>query len=154
GVIYYALIGTAALSVWLLCRGLNVFSPGQGVAGSGGGFSSPTVTPVQNSSASVAATATSATLPAVAGKTTYIEGFDVCGGGATAGSQVSITITGLASQATMTVVLNVVAGAAVGVGTGGLFSVRFPTPLPASAANTTIVVNLPSLGSGNTGANV
>jgi hypothetical protein len=105
---------------------------------------------VQNASGNVAATATTATLPGVAGKTTYITGFDITGAGATAGSAILITVTGVAGG-TLTYVLDVPTGATAAMAP---YQVRFPYPLPASAVNTPIVVNVPSFGAGNTNAAV
>jgi hypothetical protein len=102
-----------------------------------------------------AAQSNAASLPAAAGKMTYIEGFDVTGGGATAASIVEVAITGLPTAiGTLKFEVNVAAGVAASINSqGGLF-IRFPQPIPASAVNTAIVVTLPSLGSGNTNAAV
>lgn len=92
-----------------------------------------------------AAAAITATLAGAAGKTTYIEGVQVGGLGATAASRIAVTITGLA--ATITLYVEVPAGATVIA--GGIL-LTFPSPIPASAVNTAIVVNVPSFGTGNT----
>lgn len=110
--------------------------------------------PVANSSGDVAAATATATLPAAAGKTTYIEGFDLTGGGATSATVITGTVTGLlAAIGTLSFDAAILAGAAVPAfgttGSGSLYSVRFPTPLPASALNTAIVVSFPTFGSGN-----
>lgn len=105
-------------------------------------------TPVSGASGNVAAAAATATLAAAAGKTTYITGFEVTGAGATAASVVLVTVTGT-TGGTLTYVLAVPAGVAVGVTP---LIVMFPSPIPASAANTAIAVNVPSLGAGNTNA--
>ena len=100
-----------------------------------------------------AAQSNAAALAAVAGKTTYIEGFDITGGGATAASVIEVTVTGLAAG-TLKFEMNILAGAAGPVNAqGGLFT-RFPQPLPASAVNTAITVTAPSFGAGNTNAAV
>lgn len=99
-------------------------------------------------SGNVAAAAANSTLPAVAGKTNYITGFDVYGSGATAGSVILVTVTGLAGG-TLTFPFTVPTGAAVAATP---LQVRFPFPIPASAVNTAIVVNVPSFGAGNTNA--
>jgi hypothetical protein len=96
-------------------------------------------------SATGAASALAATLPATPGKTTYITGFQVTGLGATVGVGITVTVTGLAT--TQSFIMGVVAG--VLLGTPALI-VSFPTPVPASAANTAIVVHVPSFGTGNT----
>jgi hypothetical protein len=103
-------------------------------------------TPVKASSGNVAAAVATATIPAVAGKTAYITGFDITGAGATAGSVVNPTITGLLGG-TSTYTLTVATGATTA---NPVLSVSFQPPLPASAVNTAIVVSCPSLGAGNT----
>lgn len=99
--------------------------------------------------AATAASANNVTLAGAAGKTTYISGFTVTGGGATAASNISITITGLTN--TLNFVLVIPAGATVSVQP---LIVEFARPIPASAVNTAIVVNVPSFGAGNTAAAV
>lgn len=95
-------------------------------------------------SGDVAAASAVATLPAASGKTTYISGFSVVGSGATGASVVDVTVSD--GTWTLTYPLAVVAGATLG---NAPLVVTFEPPLPASAANTTIVVTCPSLGSGN-----
>lgn len=107
-------------------------------------------TPLSAGSANLAATAGSATLAAAAGVTTYITGFECTGGGATAGSLVSVTVTGLLGG-TCTYTFAVPTGVAVGCTP---LLVNFGRAVPASAVNTAIVVNLPSLGAGSTNAAV
>lgn len=107
-------------------------------------------TPVTASSGNVAANTATATLPAVPGKTTYITGFTITGGGATAGSIVNATVTNVVGG-TMTFNFAAPTGAAVGASPLG---VTFPLPIPANAVNTTVVVSVPSLGAGNTNASV
>ena len=106
-------------------------------------------TPVTASSTG-AATALTATLPAVSGKTNYLAGFEITGGGATAASLVTVTITGTLGG-TMSYVVAVPAGATTGI-VPLLFD--FNPNIPASAANTAITVNVPSFGAGNTAAAV
>ncbi len=104
-------------------------------------------------SASGAAQSNAAALAATAGKTNWLEGFDVTGGGATAAAVIEVSITGLAGG-TLKYELNVLAGVTGPVNAqGGLF-VRFPQPLPASGQNTAITVTVPSFGAGNTNAAV
>jgi len=107
-------------------------------------------TPITATSGVVAAAAAVATLPGVAGKTTYISGFQCMGLGATAGSTVQVAVTGLISG-TQTYLVTVPAGATLAASPYPL-SVAFDPPLPASAVNTAIVVTMPSLGAGNTAA--
>lgn len=103
-------------------------------------------TPLHSSSGNVANIAATATLAAAVGKTTYISGFEVTGGGATAAALVLATITGLLGG-TATYTVSVVAGAAAG---NPALVVEFAPPLPASAVNTAIVVSVPALGVGST----
>lgn len=107
-------------------------------------------TAVTSSSGNVAAASAVATLPGVAGKTTYITGFEITGGGATAASLVVATLAGIISG-TASYVVAVPVGATLGITP---LSVQFSQPIPASAANTAIVLTLPSLGAGNTNAAV
>jgi hypothetical protein len=109
-----------------------------------------TVTPVAASSGNVAAAAAVATLPAAAGKTTYVAGLTITGGGATAASLVTAVLSGLLGGS-LSFTVAAPAGATLGVTP---LSVEFNPPLPASAANTAIVLTLPSLGAGNTNAAV
>lgn len=97
-------------------------------------------------SATAAAAASNATLAAVAGKTTYITGFTVSGGGATSASIIAVTVTGTITG-TLTYYLGVPAGVLVGA---SALVVPFNTPVPASGANVAIVVNVPSFGTGST----
>jgi hypothetical protein len=101
---------------------------------------------VAAASGNVANAVATATLPAVAGKTNYLSGFEVTGSGATAGLAVSVTVTGLLGG-TLTYTYVAEAGALVG---NKPLIVPFSPPLPASAANTPIVVSCPALGAGNT----
>lgn len=102
------------------------------------------------SSGNVANASAVATLAGAAGKTTYITGFEITAGGATAGALVLATVTGLING-TATYVYAVATGAATG---SPPLIVEFPAPIPASAVNTAIVVTLPALGAGNTNAAV
>ncbi|HET7713844.1 MAG TPA: hypothetical protein VFK94_06415 [Patescibacteria group bacterium] len=121
----------------------------------GGGSSGPTLVGVSSTgqatelqvAATVAAAANNQTLAGAAGKRTYITGFHVGGLGATAASVISVTITGISS--TMTYRFSVPAGATAAA---PFLDVEFTRPIPASADNTAIVVNVPSFGAGNTAA--
>lgn len=95
-----------------------------------------------------AASAITATLAASVGLTTYINGFAVDGLGATAGSVIEVTVTGVLGG-TLRYKMTIPAGATVAV--TRLFA-EFERPIPASAVNTAIVVNVPSFGAGNTSA--
>lgn len=105
-------------------------------------------TPLQASSGNVAAATATATLTTAATQTTYLSGFDITGAGATAASVILATITGLLGG-TRTYALTIPAGATTGITP---LTVAFNPPLPASAANTAIVVSAPSFGAGNTNA--
>lgn len=102
------------------------------------------------SSGNVANASAAATLAAAAGKTTYITGFEITSGGATAASLVSATVAGLLGG-TATYTYGCVAGATA---PNAPLIVSFVPPMPASAVNTAIVVTLPALGAGNTNATV
>lgn len=117
---------------------------------SGGGGTPQTSVPgtLVASSGNVANVAAVATLPAAAGKTTYITGFQLTAGGATVGSVVNATVTGL-NGGTLTYTFGFPVGAVVA---GQPVNVTFPNPIPASAVNTAIVVTLPAGGGGNTNA--
>ena len=116
-----------------------------GTVGAPGG-----ATLLQSSSGNVAAATATATLAAAASKTTWITGAIITGAGATAGSVVNGTITGLLGG-TMTFVVPVATGATVG---NQPIYLDFIPPIPASAVNTAIVVSVPSLGAGNTNSAV
>ena len=97
-------------------------------------------------SGNVAAAVATATLAAVVGRLQYITGFSVTGAGATVGLPVSVTIAGLLGG-TQTFTYSAIAGALLG---NQPLNINFPTPIPASAANTAITVSCSSLGLGNT----
>lgn len=98
------------------------------------------------SSGNVAAATATATLPAVAGKTTYLSGIAITGAGATAPLVVNPTITGLAGGP-MTLTYTAATGATVG---NAPLLIDFDPDMPGSAVNTAIVLSCPSLGAGNT----
>lgn len=101
---------------------------------------------VVGASGNVANAVAAASLPAVAGKTNYLTGFEITGSGATAGLPVSVTVTGLLGG-TLTFTYTAAVGALVG---NAPLIVPFPKPLAASAVNTAITVSCPALGTGNT----
>lgn len=93
--------------------------------------------------------ATTATLPAVGGKTTYICGFSFVGTNATAANgATNVTVTGTISG-TMNFGYPTLAAAAT-VPNAGPLDLTFTPCIPASAINTAIVVNGPALGAGAT----
>ena len=120
------------------------------LAGAGANGFPPGATPITASSGNVAAGTAAATLAAAAGKTTYIVGATVTGGGATAGSIVNGTIVGTISG---TMTFNVPVATGVTVGNQPIYFDFYPA-IPASAVNTAIVVSVPTLGAGNTNSSV
>ncbi len=122
-------------------RKIAVDTSGQAVYGGGTDITA---------SATGAASALTATLAGVASKTTCIAGFIVTGAGATGASVITITVTGTISG-TLSFALVIPAGATTSITP---LIVEFSRPIPASAANTAIVVNVPSFGAGNTNAAV
>lgn len=107
-------------------------------------------TPETAASGNVANASAAATLATTSGKTTYITGFEVTAGGATAGAVVTVTVTGTITG-TLSYTFAVPTGAVLAATP---LIVEFTTPIPASATNTTIVVTCPALGTGNTNATV
>lgn len=107
-------------------------------------------TNVAASSGNVANATATATLPAVAGKTNYVTGFSITGGGATTATLVTATLTGVVGGP-----LSYTFGAPAGVTTAALpLVVELETPIPGSAPNTAVSISLPALGAGNTNAAV
>lgn len=103
-------------------------------------------TQVSASSGNVANAAAVATLPAVVGKTNYVSGFEITGGGATAAALVAATLAGLLGGTATYIV-----GAQLGVTVpNNPLIVEFNPPLPASAANIALTLTVPALGAGNT----
>lgn len=101
-------------------------------------------------SATGAAAAIAATLPAVAGHTNYLAGFEVTGAGATAASVIAVTVTGVVGG-TITYYIAVPAGVTTSITP---LVVEFSRPLAASGPNVAIAVNVASFGAGNTSAAV
>lgn len=95
-----------------------------------------------------AAAQITATLPAVAGRTTYLCGFYVDGLGATAGSVIEVSVAGCLGG-TFTRKITIPAGATVAITP---LQMDFTMPIPSSAVNTAIVVTVPTFGAGNTNA--
>jgi len=103
-----------------------------------------------NASATGAASAISAAIPATAGAFSYLTGFVVTGAGATGASNVVVTVTGV-SGAPLSFVVAVPAGVTTAIVP---ITVILPTPIAATALNTAVTVNVPSFGAGNTNAAV
>ena len=110
----------------------------------------PDATVICNS-ATNAASILAPALPAVAGKTNYVTGFDISGGGATGASVITAVLSGPTNS--LNYIINVIAGATgPGDAQETIMQVRFPQPIPASAVNTAITLTVPSFGSGNNAA--
>lgn len=105
-------------------------------------------TPLNASSGNVANASAVATLAGAALQTTYITGFQCTAAGATAAAVVSVTVTGLLGG-TQTYTFTFPAGVTT---QASHLQPAFDMGLPASAANTAIVVTLPAGGAGNTNA--
>lgn len=102
-------------------------------------------TPIAATSGVVSNANAVATLPGTAGKTTYISGYRCTNNGATTPTVVNLTVAGILGGTTTTVASVVAAGSL-----SAIISEAFNPPVPASAANTAIVVTLPAAGAGNT----
>lgn len=103
---------------------------------------------VTASSGNVANAQAQASLPAVANKTNWLTGFEVTASGSTAALIVLVAVAGTVGG-TLTYVFVFPAGATVAAQP---LIVEFAQPIPASAANTAIVVTCPAGGAGNTNA--
>lgn len=106
-------------------------------------------TPIAASSTN-ANTAVIANLPGTAGAMTYITGFQVTSGGATAGSIVQVTVSPL-DGATMNYSFAVPTGV---TNSATPLIVTFPEPIPAGTAGVSIQVTMPAAGAGNTNQSV
>jgi len=103
---------------------------------------------IVTASAAAAAAAMAPVLPAVAGQTNFVTGFQITGGGATAASVIVVTLTGLIGG-TRTYDIAVPAGVTLGITP---LVVEFSEPIPATGPNVAITLNVPSFGAGNTNA--
>lgn len=106
------------------------------------------VTPLTASSGNVAAATATATLAASPTTTAYITGFIVTSGGSTGAAVVNVTVVGVLGG-TMTFNYGTLAGVTA---INAPLVVQFPNAVPASALDTSIVVSMPTLGTGNTHA--
>jgi hypothetical protein len=91
--------------------------------------------------------AIAATLTGASAKTTYLAGFEITGLGATSAALLTVTVVGLLGG-TRTYYIACPAGATLQMTP---LIVAFAIPLPASAVNTDIVVNVSAPGSGGGG---
>lgn len=131
--------------------GAPIGTSGNPLITSTSGAPTGTQTPTSNSSGNVAAAPAVATLAAVAGKTTYMTGFQVTATGNTnAATVVNVTVAGVAGGP-LTYAFVFPTGTTTPA--QPLF-VDFGQPLAASAPNTAITVTLPAGGAGNTNASV
>ena len=119
-----------------------------GGAGTGTAGYPSGATVITASSGNKAASTANATLAAAAGAFTYITGFEVTGAGATAASNILVTVTGV-QGGTMTYNLVIPAGVNTSITP---LQVEFSPAIPSSAVNTAIQVAVPSFGAGNTNA--
>lgn len=106
-------------------------------------------TPVIGNSGTLANVSGSASLPAVASRRNYIQGFTISGSGATGALVIECLLIGIGTN--LRYEYSVPAGATIGA---PLYHITFPIPLPASAVNTAIQITLPAFGAGNTNATV
>lgn len=106
-------------------------------------------TPITASSGIVAASSSTQTLPGVAGKTTYMTGFEITGAGATAASVISVSVFLQGAAQTLYYALVIPAGVTTSITP---LIVEFPIPVSSGAANSVIQVIMPSFGTGNTAA--
>lgn len=107
-------------------------------------------TPASASSGVAANASAAATLTGVSAKSTYLTGFDITSDGATVGSCVNPTVTGLLGG-TRTYTYCVPAGVTAAATP---LVISFVPPLISSTTATNIVVTLPALGAGSTTATV
>ncbi len=87
--------------------------------------------------------AIAATLTGATGKYTYLCGFTVTSAGTTAAASGTITVTGTIGGTMSFIYVFVSSGQ-------GVFGIAFPGCITSSAANTSIVVNVPAGGAGTT----
>jgi len=113
--------------------------------GSIGNLGYPVGATLVTASATGTTAAVAATLPGVAGKTTYITGFQVTQKNPTAAVDITVTTTGLATN--MSWNMSLLATAATVLHPAPL-TVLFDPPMPASGANAAIVVTAGAAGAG------
>lgn len=118
-------------------------------AGNGGaGFPTGSI-PLVESATGTTAGAT-ATLPGLTNHFTYLCGFSVSPGAATAAITITVTTTGLTNNFTW----NVGAPVAAAGTTAAILTINFPTCIPAGTINTPITVVAGALGAGGVGQDV
>lgn len=136
--------GRIVAALGVLAGGVNpdgsVFSPGVGVPALGN-----TLTNAGN----VAASANNVGLASAVGRLVYLSGFEISGLGSTAGATITITVTGIPTTLSYTLVIPASVTTAVPT-----LQVEYSTPIGANATNQAITVNVPSFGAGNTNTTV
>ncbi|HEY5072054.1 MAG TPA: hypothetical protein VII63_08485 [Caulobacteraceae bacterium] len=108
-------------------------------------------TPVTATSGSIANTASTLNLPAVAGKTTYMSGLEVTGLGATAAGSIAVSIYFGGTAKNLYFIIQIPAGVTTGITP---LVVQFNPPLSSGAVNSVIQTTMPAFGSGNMAANL
>ncbi len=98
--------------------------------------------------ASGAASTLTLTMPAVSGKINYVTGITVDGNGATASTLIAASLSNVVTG-TLRFPALIPAGAAVPLGAFRI-NIDFDTPIPATQPNQSVVLSVPSFGTGNT----
>lgn len=101
----------------------------------------------QYASSTGAAAQVQITVPAAAGKYSYVSGFDVTGLGATGATSVDVTL----ADGTVTLHYRVAVPAGVTTAITPL-NIRFPEALQSTVVNTAWTLTVPTFGTGNTNA--
>jgi hypothetical protein len=101
-----------------------------------------------DAASALAAAANNVSLPAVPGQTNSVSGFEITGTGATAGSTIVVTLTGIVGG---TASYDLVIPAGAGLAVNSLL-VEFPVAIQATGPNVAITLNVPSFGAGNLNA--
>ena len=136
--------GSAAVTCWVETDDEPIIDFGESLAPAGEGLA-VALTPagadqVEVSVSTAVGAAIAASIPAAAGLTSWITGFDCTLGIPAAAATALLTVDGPADALDYAVTASLAAG--------GAASVRFPAPIPAAAADTAISVNLPAIGGG------
>lgn len=130
----------------VICGGLGILC---GYAFTESSTAQQTITYIDATSSGAAQANNSSLAAGGAGTLNWVTGFEIEGGGATAGAAVTATLTGVAGG-TLNYMFEVPTG--VGVQLSPIHVV-FPFPgIPAAALNSAITINVPSFGAGNTAA--
>lgn len=100
-------------------------------------------TPVVSTQTAAAAAQCQSSLPAAAGKTTYLNGF-VCTAHAPAANVFGTVTVSLDGGTTVHMNFVLLESSTI----GGMLNIDFPDPIPAKAPNTSIVITIPTITSG------